>query len=107
MVMVEAMACGTPVIAYPGGSVREVIDDGVTGIIAADIDDAVAAVGRVHELSRQTCRRVFEKRFTAARMADDYIAIYRRLIDECDHHDGKQHRDPRGLLHPGDQHAAG
>jgi glycosyltransferase involved in cell wall biosynthesis len=106
MVMVEAMACGTPVIAYPGGSVGEVIDDGITGIIAADVDDAVAAVSRVHELSRQTCRRVFEERFTAARMADEYVAIYHRILEQ-DHHDARQHRDPRGLLHPGDQHAAG
>src|SRR5213075_1792967 len=68
LVMVEAMACGTPVIAYRCGSVPEVIDDGVTGFICDDLEQAVAAIARVPELSRATCRRVFEERFTAARM---------------------------------------
>jgi glycosyltransferase involved in cell wall biosynthesis len=111
MVMAEAMACGTPVIAYRGGSVAEVIEDGVTGYLCDDLEDAVAAVGRLHELSRATCRRVFEERFTAARMARDYLAIYHRILqpelgDHDDRHDGR-HRDPRGLLHPRDQLASG
>ncbi len=120
MVMVEAMACGTPVIAYRGGSVAEVLDDGVTGFLCDGIDQAVAAIGRVHELSRAACRRAFEQRFTAARMASDYTAIYRRILQrrdlratgihgECDDHghDGTQHDDPRGLLDPRDQLASG
>ena len=112
MVMAEAMACGTPVIAYRGGSVSEVIDDGVTGFLCDDIDDAVAAVGRIDELSRATCRQVFERRFTAARMAGDYSALYHRIVqpgdggDRDDRHDGR-HSDPRGLLHPRDQLASG
>ncbi|TMQ10585.1 MAG: glycosyltransferase family 4 protein [Deltaproteobacteria bacterium] len=108
MVMVEAMACGTPVIAFPRGSVTEVIDDGVTGIICEDVAEAVAAVARVGELSRAACRQVFEQRFTAARMTDEYLAIYHSVLQEREHgHDARTNRDSRGLLHPGDQHAAG
>jgi glycosyltransferase involved in cell wall biosynthesis len=105
MVMVEAMACGTPVIAYRCGSVPEVIDHGVTGFICDDLDQAVAAVERVHELSRATCRRVFEQRFTAARMTHEYVSIYRRMLDHT--HDGRAQPDQRGLLHPRNQHARG
>jgi glycosyltransferase involved in cell wall biosynthesis len=83
LVMIEAMACGTPVIAYRHGSVPEVMDDGVTGFVVADIDEAVAAVGRVGELSRRRCREVFEERFSVERMARDYVAIYRRLIEQA------------------------
>jgi glycosyltransferase involved in cell wall biosynthesis len=114
MVMAESLACGTPVIAYHGGSVGEVIDDGVTGFICDDLDQAVAAVLRVHELSRRTCRRVFEQRFTAARMAGDYLAIYHRLVESREPRNHREHRhdardptDARGLLHPRDQHARG
>ncbi|HEY6177046.1 MAG TPA: glycosyltransferase family 4 protein, partial [Kofleriaceae bacterium] len=108
MVMAEAMACGTPVIAYRGGSVSEVIDDGVTGFVCDNLAQAVSAVHRVHELSRATCRRAFEQRFTAARMASDYIAIYRRITageELDDRHNGRH--DPRELLHPRDQLASG
>jgi glycosyltransferase involved in cell wall biosynthesis len=80
MVMAESMACGTPVVAYRGGSVAEVIEDGVTGFICDELDQAVAAVARVHELSRARCRQVFKERFTAARMAHDYLSIYRRIM---------------------------
>jgi glycosyltransferase involved in cell wall biosynthesis len=109
MVMAEAMACGTPVIAYRGGSVPEVLDHGVSGLICDGIEGAVAAVGRVHELSRAACRRAFEHRFTAARMAGDYAAIYRRLLQhgERDHgHDGIQAGESRGLLDPRHQLAS-
>jgi glycosyltransferase involved in cell wall biosynthesis len=105
MVMVEALACGTPVIAFRCGSVPEVIDDGVTGFICDDVEQAVAAVARIPELSRATCRRVFERRFTAARMTHDYVSIYRRVMDH--RHEARDHADPRGLLHPRDQHARG
>ena len=81
LVMIEAVACGTPVIAYAGGSVAEVMDDGVTGFVVNDIDQAVEAVGRVRDLSRARCREVFEKRFTASRMASDYVNVYTRLAD--------------------------
>lgn len=79
LVMIEAMACGTPVIAYNHGSVPEVIDDGVTGFIVEDEMGAVAATRRLPEISRAGVRAIFERRFTARRMADDYLAIYRDL----------------------------
>jgi glycosyltransferase involved in cell wall biosynthesis len=78
LVMIEAMACGTPVIAYPRGSVPEVLADGETGFLARGVEEAVAAVERAASLDRLQCRRVFERRFTASRMADDYLAVYER-----------------------------
>jgi glycosyltransferase involved in cell wall biosynthesis len=77
--MIEAMACGTPVIAFPCGSVPEIIDDGVSGFIVESIEAAVEAVGRGAELDRRRVRQCFERRFTAERMARDYVAVYRRL----------------------------
>ena len=79
--MIESMACGTPVIAYSGGSVAEVMDDGVTGFVVNDIEQAVEATSRVPELRRTQCREVFEKRFTANRMASDYVNVYTRLAE--------------------------
>jgi glycosyltransferase involved in cell wall biosynthesis len=80
LVMIEAMACGTPVIACPRGSVPEVLEDGVTGWIVEGIEEAAQAVGRVPTLSRARCRQVFEERFSASRMAHDYLQIYERLL---------------------------
>ncbi len=79
LVMIEAMACGTPVIAFNRGSVPEIVDHGVTGLIVEDEAEAVAAIRRVPSLSRAVVRRTFEQRFTAERMAEDYLALYRRL----------------------------
>ena len=84
LVMIEAMACGTPVIAYNRGSVPEVIDDGITGFIVEDELSAVAAVNRLAGLSRARVREQFERRFTARRMALDYLAAYRGLIDRAE-----------------------
>jgi glycosyltransferase involved in cell wall biosynthesis len=81
LVMIEALACGTPVIAWRNGSVPEVIDDGVTGFVVDGIEQALAAVGRVKELSRRTCRDVFEKRFDDTSMAQNYLKVYQRLIE--------------------------
>jgi glycosyltransferase involved in cell wall biosynthesis len=81
LVMIEAMACGTPVIAYERGSVPEVMENGVTGFVLNEIEQAVEAVGRVRDLSRANCRSVFEKRFTASRMASDYVDAFVRLAD--------------------------
>ena len=78
LVMIEAMACGTPVIAYDGGAVREIIKEGQTGFIATNIEEAVEAVRRVPELNRADCRKVFENRFTVTRMAGDYVRTYER-----------------------------
>jgi len=80
LVMIEAMACGTPVIAYRRGSVPEVMQDGVTGFIVDGPEEAVQAVERVASLDRKRCREVFENRYSASRMAADYLKIYRRLI---------------------------
>lgn len=80
LVMIEAMATGTPVIAFRRGSVPEVIDDGVTGFIVDDMAGAIAAAQRIHTIDRAGVRRRFEERFTNLRMADDYMAIYRKLI---------------------------
>jgi glycosyltransferase involved in cell wall biosynthesis len=82
LVVIEAFACGTPVLAYRNGSVPEIVDDGITGFIVSNQDEAFAAVDRFGELDRARCRRVFEQRFAAKRMADDYLAIYRRLQHE-------------------------
>jgi glycosyltransferase involved in cell wall biosynthesis len=79
LVLIEAMACGTPVIAYPFGSVPELIDDGQTGFLVKDIGEAVSAVHRIEEIDRVKCRQVFDNRFTAARMASDYVELYGQL----------------------------
>jgi glycosyltransferase involved in cell wall biosynthesis len=79
LVLTEAMACGTPIIAYRMGSVPEVIDDGTTGYIVDSMDAAAEAVGRIDALDRRTVRRVFEQRFSARRMCQDYIDIYQRV----------------------------
>jgi glycosyltransferase involved in cell wall biosynthesis len=79
LVMIEAMSCGLPVIAWRRGSAPEIIDDGITGFLVDDVAGAVRAVERLGELSRRRCREVFEKRFTAARMAADHLRVYRNL----------------------------
>jgi len=78
LVVVEAMACGTPVIAWDSGAMPEIVDEGVTGFIVRSISEAVDAVKRVPELDRDLVRLVFERRFSAARMVDEYAAIYAR-----------------------------
>ncbi|MCD6133387.1 MAG: glycosyltransferase family 4 protein [Deltaproteobacteria bacterium] len=80
LVMIESLACGTPVIAWRCGSVPEVIEDGVTGFIVESIEDAVKAVEKTSSLNREDCRKAFEERFTASRMARNYLKIYRKMI---------------------------
>src|SRR2546423_3087941 len=80
LVMIEAMACGTPVIAYRQGSVDEVMEDGRSGFVVSTLEEAVQAVHRVADLDRAECRRVFDPRFTAAQMASDYGRLYERGI---------------------------
>jgi glycosyltransferase involved in cell wall biosynthesis len=79
LVMIESMACGTPVIARPMGSVPEIIESGRTGLLGDTVEELVEAVKRVDSIDRATCRREFERRFTVSRMVDDYEAIYRTL----------------------------
>jgi glycosyltransferase involved in cell wall biosynthesis len=76
------MACGTPVIAYNEGAVPEIIEDGRTGFIVDNQDDAVAAVDRLVLIDRKSCRKEFEKTFSAHRMTSDYLAIYERIRSE-------------------------
>jgi glycosyltransferase involved in cell wall biosynthesis len=80
IVLIEALACGTPVIAYPFGSVLELIEDGVTGFLVDDIEGAARALHNLDRIDRTICRRRFEERFTAKRMAQDYLAIYERTL---------------------------
>ena len=80
IVMIEAMACGTPVIAYDRGSVAEVIEEALTGFVVQDESGALAAIGRLDTLDRRAIRREFERRFTSRRMAEDYLSVYRLLM---------------------------
>jgi glycosyltransferase involved in cell wall biosynthesis len=93
LVMVEAMACGTPVVSFRSGSTPEIIRVGVSGFLVDDIDGAVTAVGQVRDLSRAAVRAEFDRRFTAERMAHDYLSVYRKII--------------RGREMPGGRAAAG
>ena len=79
--MIEAMSCGTPVVAFRCGSVPEIIDEGVTGFVVDTVDAAVAAVARVGRLDRTLIRRQFERRFTVGRMAADYVSLYESLVN--------------------------
>jgi glycosyltransferase involved in cell wall biosynthesis len=79
MVVIEAMSCGTPVVAWNHGSVPELIDEGVNGLIVDSIESAAAALRSVDRIDRAACRALFERRFTAERMARDYVAIYKAL----------------------------
>ncbi|MGN6731528.1 MAG: glycosyltransferase family 4 protein, partial [Candidatus Binatia bacterium] len=80
LVMVESMACGTPVVAYRAGSVPEVIDPGLTGFIVESVEESVEALKKIHSLDRRLCREVFERRFSSGRMAVDYLKIYEKLL---------------------------
>ena len=81
LVMIEALACGTPVIAFRCGSVPEIIDEGVNGFIVDDLDTAVSCVERARNLSRRRCREVFEQRFAASHMVDAYSSVYDLLAE--------------------------
>ena len=83
LVMIEAMACGTPVIAYPRGSVPEVVEDGLSGFIVRSAQQAAEAVKVLPALSRKRCRNYFERRFSAERMCADYLAVYDRLLEKA------------------------
>lgn len=79
LVMIEAFACGVPVVAFRGGSVAEIVDHGVTGFVVDSLEEAIRATRDVHKLDRRECRAVFDRRFTAGRMAHDYVRLYETL----------------------------
>jgi glycosyltransferase involved in cell wall biosynthesis len=79
LVMIESMACGTPVVAFPGGSVPEVIDDGITGFIVEELDEAIERAAAVETIDRRACRETFEQRFTIAQMTKRYVETYEML----------------------------
>jgi glycosyltransferase involved in cell wall biosynthesis len=81
LVMIEAMACGTPVIGFPRGSVPELIESGVSGFVARNVKEAAEMVKALPALSRRRCRDYFERCFSAARMCDDYVQVYKRLLE--------------------------
>ena len=82
LVLIEALACGTPVLAYRRGSIPEIIEHGTTGFVSENLTEMVAAVERIGQIDRQRCRASFDQRFTADRMARDYVALYERIIEE-------------------------
>jgi glycosyltransferase involved in cell wall biosynthesis len=96
LAMIEALQCGTPVIAWRCGSVPEVIDDGVTGFVVDDIESAVRATAAVGDLDRRRVRAGFEARFTASRMATDYLAVYEQLVGRHSRAVGAPSRVPSG-----------
>ena len=101
LVMIEAMACGTPVVASAVGSVPEIIDDGVTGFVVRSMDEAVAAVARVGTLDRARVRATFERRFSATTMARNYLGLYARLRQATVRAEGRGGRRAHALEHDG------
>jgi glycosyltransferase involved in cell wall biosynthesis len=99
MVMIEAMSCGTPVIAYPRDSIPELVEDGVSGFIVDDIPNGTKAVSGAAGLSRQQCRDYFERRFSAARMCEDYLGVYKSLV-ELNRESVTPSADPRIITMP-------
>ncbi len=91
--VIESMACGTPVIAYDRGSMPEIIQNDRSGFIVDDLDAAVQAVGKINSLDRRVCREDVEKRFTCQRMAQEYLAIYQRILDERENYRPWGHYD--------------
>ena len=83
LVFLEALACGTPVVAYNRGSVPELLEHEVTGFVVEDLEEAVEAIPRLSKISRRACRRHFEKYFTAPRMSEAYVSIYKQLAESC------------------------
>jgi glycosyltransferase involved in cell wall biosynthesis len=82
LTMIEAMACGTPTVAFNCGSVPEVMQEGLTGFIVKDMDEAVAAVEKIASIERTACRNIFEKQFTAAHMAERYVQVYESMASD-------------------------
>lgn len=105
LVMIESMACGTPVVAWRAGSVPEVITEGITGVICESVEEAAQAVEGISQIDRTGCRQVFENRFSADRMAKEYVKIYEQIIAKTPQEEvlqnGRDHSGPGAVLHPG------
>jgi glycosyltransferase involved in cell wall biosynthesis len=99
LVMIESLACGTPVVAFDCGSVPEVLEDGKTGFIVQTMDEAIEAVQNIGTISRTICRQEFERRFTSARMAEDYLRIFEEQYQATTHLDADT--DAAALSRPG------
>src|SRR6202790_3042139 len=97
LVMIEAMACGTPVLAFRCGSIPEVIEDGITGKVVDSEEEAITALPEILTYDRRAVRRRFEERFGATRMAKDYVATYRKLLRKPATNDEAQRTWPRQL----------
>jgi glycosyltransferase involved in cell wall biosynthesis len=100
LVMIEAMACGTPVLAFRCGSVPEVIDEGVSGMIVQSITEAVAAIPRLLKMDRRVVRKRFEERFSADRMANDYVNLYQKLMHDTPRQEMDQNLSVPVVLDP-------
>jgi glycosyltransferase involved in cell wall biosynthesis len=101
MVMIESFACGTPVIAFPCGSVPEIMRDGVSGFVVETVEEAIAAVDRLPELDRISCRRYFDERFTASRMATDHVDLYERILSDFPRSHSVPHNGARRAIGAG------
>ncbi|MCA1554703.1 MAG: glycosyltransferase, partial [Chloroflexi bacterium] len=77
-----AMACGTPIIAFPSGALAEIVEHGVTGFLARDVDEMAEAIMRVDEISSETCRHIARERFSAERMTSEYLTRYEQLVHD-------------------------
>lgn len=107
LVMIEAMACGTPVIAFRHGSVPEVLKDRVTGFIVEDVASATEAIDSLDLISRRRCRLEFETHFTSTRMANDYLKLYLKLVEEGKHGSPRRHHsNSRPVLRSSDLFAS-
>lgn len=100
LVMIEALACGTPVVAFARGSVPEVVDDGRTGFVCDGTEEAVLALRHLPSIDRRQCRAAFDARFQATRMAADYVRIYQDLLQDAPRHGRRDHPGRRPVLHP-------
>lgn len=83
LVAMEAMACGTPVIAFPNGAVPEIVEDGITGILVSDVDEMARGIGKAKSLSPKIARRMAEERFSSKTMAEAYARLYRQIADQA------------------------
>ena len=100
LVLIEALACGTPVLAYRRGSIPEIIEDRGTGFVCEGLDEMTAAIQRIPEIDRRRCRWTFEQRFSVERMAQDYLRVYERALDKTGNRETESRVSSPGLRSP-------